>query len=115
VSVFRVVESFKLDFFRNFSISVETVLILISEGVKCPLAELIGITNILSFVDINEGFAFIVLVENALKPVGGLFQVLRPLRLEKLIVLNFDLVEVKTFECSSDGNCLEKHRVRYLT
>jgi hypothetical protein len=56
-----------------------------------------------------------VLVENALKAVGGLFQELRPLRLEKLIVLNFDLVEVKTLECSTDGNCLEKQRVRYLT
>ena len=54
------------------------------------------------------------LVENALKAVGGLFQELRPLRLEKLIVLNFDLVEVKALECSTDGNCLEKQRVRYL-
>ncbi len=115
MSVFRVVESLQLGFFRYFSISVETVLILVSKSVKCPLAELIRITNVLSFVNKNEGFAFIVLVEYALKAVGGLFQELRPLRLEKLIVLNFDLVEVKTLECSTDGNCLEKQRVRYLT
>lgn len=114
-SVFGVVESFDLSFFCHFSVSVETIFILIGKSVQRPLAELVGVSNVFSVVDENKRLALIVLVEDTLESVGSLLQELRPLRFEKLVVLHFDLVVVETFECSANRNCFEEHRVRYLT
>ena len=109
------VESFNLGFFGHFSVSVETVFILVREGIERPLAELVGITNVFSVVDENKRLAFIVLIENTFESIGSLLQELRPLGLEELVVFDFDFVVVKSFECSSNGNCFEEGGVRDLS
>jgi len=51
--------------------------------VERPIKELVTITNILMIANKDQG-AFLVIIENTLKLIGNLLQILNPLSLEEL-------------------------------
>jgi hypothetical protein len=90
----------------HLRVDVETVLLQVVELVESPLSELISVTDVFAPVKKNEGFWFIVRIENSFLLVCGLLKELGPLGLKELKALSVNLVRVIPFKGLGDSDSL---------